>query len=190
MNGTSAPPELLTGPKLGEQTVAMGFGGPGILPVGTLYPWAHAQTPLYAIGSANAPKSCVYNASAYDGIYFQAIGSVNIRLSVEMDLNVPVTNTWGAPGACTANPASDCFDRYGQDILVDAEIWREYYVYWTDLVQLGVGAWSPAFSPARLHAVYFEIVPEEAGAIPEYGVIIDEVAFIPRGVTPPPNPAP
>ena len=89
-----------------------------MLPSATLYPWAHVQTVLYTVGTASAPKSCVYDASAYDGIYFQAIGIANIRLSLEMDLNVPTSNTWGAPGACTAATEADCYDRYGRNILV------------------------------------------------------------------------
>lgn len=185
----SLMPELLMANKAGEISSVLGFGGPGMQPVGTAYPWAHVQAVLYTIGSASAPKSCVYDASAYDGIYFQAIGTANIRMSLEMDLNVPPSNTWGAPGACAATSEGDCYDRYGRNILIDSVDWREYYVPWADLTMQGFGAYKPTFSPARLHAIYFEVAPDALGAIPEYAVAIDEVAFIPRGVTPP-NPAP
>jgi hypothetical protein len=144
----------------------------------TDYPWALLKTDLKSVGTAMVLRSCVYDASFYSGIEFRARGA-QVRVALEMDLNVPVSNTFGAPGACTAELEGDCYDRHNVVFNLSAG-WVVYRVLWEDLEQQGYGDWHPTFDPARLVGLYFEVVPHPmTKSIPDYRIDIDDVVFVP-----------
>jgi hypothetical protein len=140
------------------------------------YPWALLKVDFKGIGDEMVARSCLYDASAYRGLRFRARG-VRVRVALEMDLNIPVANTYGAPGACTAMLEADCYDRHSVVTLLTSAF-APYQVLWGDLVQQGFGAWHPVFSPARLVGLYFEVVPNADGSISAYQFDIDDVEFI------------
>jgi len=155
----------------------MRFSGLGI-DAAMDFPWVILKTDLKGIGDASAPRSCVYDASVYRGIEFRARGA-EVRVSVEMDLNVPASNTFGAPGACTAVDPVDCYDRHNLKFTLSSA-WGVYRLYWGDLEQQGYGDWHPVFEPSRLLGLYFEVIQDPMNAsIPDYQIDVDDVVFLP-----------
>jgi hypothetical protein len=155
----------------------MRFSGLGIQ-AAMDFPWVILKTDLKGIGDASTPRSCVYDASVYRGIEFRARG-VEVRVSVEMDLNVPASNTFGAPGACTATPPTDCYDRHRLEFKLSST-WGVYKFYWEDLAQQGYGNWHPEFDPSRLLGLYFEVIQDPMNAsVPDYQIDVDDLVFLP-----------
>jgi hypothetical protein len=133
---------------------------------------------LKGFGSGPAPASCVYDASAYRGIEFRARG-VEVRVSIEMDLDMPESNTFGAPGACPSPVLEDCYNRHGFELKLTKN-WDFYQLLWDDLAQRDYGAWHPDFDPSRLLGVYFEVIPDPvSNSIPGYQIDVDDVVFLP-----------
>lgn len=150
--------------------------GVGIPATAGNYPWALVKTDLKGIGDEVTARSCVYDASIYRGLRFRARGG-QVRVSLEMDLDVPVSNTFGAPGACTAAVEADCYDRHSVKQPLTAA-WATYSILWGDLVQQGFGAWHPAFNTTRLVGLYFEVIQNPSDAsIPSYQFDLDDVEF-------------
>jgi hypothetical protein len=154
----------------------MRISGLGI-PAMTEYAWANVKSDLKGIGTSGMPMSCVYDASVYSGIKFRARG-VQVRVSLEMDLDVPASNTYGAPGACTRPDPAACYDRHTAVVPLTSS-WGAYTLYWEDLAQVGYTDWHPAFDPTRLLGIYFEVVAASGGSIPAYQIDIDDVEFVP-----------
>ncbi|MGC4092792.1 MAG: hypothetical protein QM756_33895 [Polyangiaceae bacterium] len=148
----------------------------GALVTGSQYPWANLKVELRAIGTSAASASCVYDASKYHGLRFRARGAP-VRFSVEMDLNIPAVNNYGAPGACTATPEADCYARNGALVPLTAS-WASYEYTWAMLTPSYISSWNPPFSAARLVGIYFEAVPETTSAtVPAYAFDLDDVEF-------------
>jgi hypothetical protein len=153
----------------------MRVSGAGIA-AGGAYPWAFVKVDFKGIGDAVMARSCVYDASKYGGVRFRARG-VKVRVSLEMDLDIPVSNSYGAPGACTAANEGDCYDRRNVQFSLTSS-WAPYQLLWEELMQQGFGAWHPVFSPARLVSLYFEVVPNSDGSLPAYQLDVDDVEFV------------
>jgi len=94
-----------------------------------------------------------------------------------MDLNVPVTNTYGAPGACTAAKEGDCYARHAVEVPLTSA-WKNFEFPWSELAPSFTSAWAPAFDPKRLLAIYFELPANEEGQIPMYAFELDDVEFM------------
>jgi hypothetical protein len=109
-----------------------------------------------------------YDASAFDGIMFKAMGSVPIRASV-MVAGVLSTEIGGT---CTPSdvPGEGCDDGHGRAILLTPE-WKTYQIAFDEIRQAGWGK-PVVFDAATIMAVQFNIDKNLA-----FDVSIDEIGF-------------
>jgi hypothetical protein len=116
----------------------------------------------------------VYDASAYRGFTFwgrSATGPLSVRMLV------PDVNTDSTGGICMP-----CGDNFGTNIVLTTA-WQQYFVYYTDLRQVGFGhpnanddGGPGALAAAQLYGCQFQV--SAPASTPAFDVWIDDVYFI------------
>jgi hypothetical protein len=104
-----------------------------------------------------------YDASAYAGIAFEAMGSTRIYLAPR-EVNVMPAE---AGGTCV----EDCHNNHVAQLELESR-WQTFEVRFTEVEQRGYDR--PALDPKRLHSIAFLIRPEDT----PYDVWLDDVRFI------------
>jgi hypothetical protein len=136
-----------------------------------------------AVGTVISP----YNASAYSGITFWAMGTVAGSLGANMiRVGVPTTST-SLPangGACvapatTTPPIPYCEGHYGKVIALTAA-WAQYTIKWTDLTldSASGSVGSATFLPATFIGIHWQAAGT-ATAAASMNVWVDDLAFVP-----------
>ncbi len=115
-----------------------------------------------AVIEFNFVPAC-YDASAYDGLTFQAKGPGRIFVAPREVGVIPVA----IGGTCR----QDCHNAHVKKIDLDAQ-WRTYEVRWSEVAQRGYN--KPALDPTRLNSLAFQIHPEDT----PYDIWLDDVKFL------------
>jgi hypothetical protein len=105
-----------------------------------------------------------YDASAYRGLSFSALGPGRLYVGIREPRVVPVQ--WG--GTCT----SDCYDAHQMKVELTHR-WQRFSVTWADLHQRSYDA--PALDPTRINSIAFQIQPGDT----PFNVWVDDLEFIP-----------
>ena len=117
-----------------------------------------------AVVEFNFVPAC-YDASAYQGISFQARGPGRIFVAPREVGVIPVANG----GTCV----DDCHNAHVKKVELDSR-WKTYEVRWSEVAQRGYNR--PALDPSRINSLAFQIHPEDT----PYDVWLDDVRFIAR----------
>jgi hypothetical protein len=127
--------------------------------------------------------NCAYDASAYDGIYFWAIGA-GIRVDLLVGLRTTVPAIYGGDGSCaTDGMTKGCFDHYSVSKALTGE-WKQYSFTWNQLHQQGWGtkaAWN-----VKIVTDFTVAASNNDSTDPQIDFSIDNVGFF-KG-TPPTEP--
>jgi hypothetical protein len=119
----------------------------------------------------NAPPSGVrnsYNAGAYVGVTFWALGSGTISFSV------PNRDTDPAGGVCADGGRGACFDHFQTPILLNVATWTQYTVLFSSLRQKGFGYAPPGgFDKTAVYGIQWGVTTGGA-----FDFSIDDVSFI------------
>jgi hypothetical protein len=114
---------------------------------------------------------CPYDAKVYRGVRFYArseLGPTSIYAMVPTAATTPTSNG----GTCIQATANACYDDYQVVIGIDAD-WREEYLQWGALSQLGWG--TPAgFDPSTLMGMNFQTIYQGGEA---FSFSIDDISF-------------
>ncbi len=147
---------------------------PALLPIPRPNPQAGNRLALHVKGGQlldwgavvefNFVPAC-YDASAYQGLSFQAKGPGRIFVAPREVGIIPVANG----GTCT----DDCHNAHVQKIELSAQ-WKTYEVRFSEVAQRGYN--KPAFNPSRLNSLAFQIHPEDT----PYDLWLDDIRFLRR----------
>lgn len=111
----------------------------------------------------NAGGRNPYDATAFEGISFQAKGSGSVRVEL---VTMAITEPSGG-GTCAEN----CYDAHGFTIELSAD-WQEHVIAFGDLTQEGWGT-EAAFAPTELLGINFKVAPAE-----QFELWLDDVQFL------------
>ncbi len=111
---------------------------------------------------------CTYDASAYGGVRFRVKGNAEVRLVVTNQDSIFQSLDGNCPDA------EGCYDRYGRTITPSSD-WQEVEVDFCSLTQEGWGTQLPAFNPATITAVNFNV-----RSLEPFDVWIDDLTFLPK----------
>jgi len=127
----------------------------------------------------NAGTKRLYDASAYQGFTFWARSATATSAPLTVRMLVLDVNTDAAGGVCTV-----CGDAFGANLSLTAS-WQEFFVYYTELTQIGFGVPNgsqdggpKALAASQIYSVQFQLsAPASTSA---FDVWIDDVYFIAR----------
>jgi len=133
------------GPDGGPATMAAMMSGMGFTVYG-----AGMGFDLNSAGGAAAKGS--YNASAYSGISFWAMGSAGgvVRF------NVPDKDTDPSGGVCSGTGANQCTDDHGHTLTLTTS-WQQFSFTWAELTQQGYGYVEASIDTAALVSMKFQV---------------------------------
>jgi hypothetical protein len=140
---TSPVPLLPESPLAGmsvmnASTNAMNVTGTGCTKV-------HLGTAFNGYGDGVNGGACAYDASAYDGMYFWAMGP-GVRLRAQVGLRTTISIKIGGDGTCAKDAMDNgCYDMHGFPFVLTAD-WKMYSFTWSQLRQEGWGTkatWDP-----------------------------------------------
>ncbi len=115
-----------------------------------------------------AKKSCVYNATAYSGIKFWAMGNVAIAAMVKIPATTQSTSD---SGTCTTTAM--CEDHYAiNEVLASA--WTQYTITFADATTFKQAGWGVpvAFDKTNIIAMQFQVAKGAA-----FNFSIDDITF-------------
>jgi hypothetical protein len=121
----------------------------------------------------NPPGSAVpglYDASAYIGVSFWAMGSGG-----SITLMVPDRDTEQRGGVCMTADRGRCFDHYGSAPRTITATWQFYTVLFSELVQQGFGYRPPGFDKSAIYAIQWQVNTPASGP---FDFWIDDVSFV------------
>jgi len=133
------------GPDGGPSTMAAMMSGMGFTVYG-----ARMGFDLNSAGGTATKGS--YNASAYSGISFWAMGSAGgvVRF------NVPDKDTDPSGGVCSGTGANQCTDDHGHTLTLTTS-WQQFSFTWAELTQQGYGYVEANIDTAALVSMKFQV---------------------------------
>lgn len=120
-------------------------------------------------------RACAYDATAYDGVQFWAIGQ-GVRLLTQVVERATFPVRYGGDGTCDGHTGTDvgCWDHYSVTFGLSGQ-WALYAFSWSSLAQAGWGTPVP-FDVRTLTEIAFQVSPDQA-TTNVADLAIDDVRF-------------